>query len=167
MASNVVTGTENVLKPVDAPTTHHLQDYQTTSKAFHWEDIYSEFDWAKTGKVNMAHEAIDHHLTRGRRNKLALIYTDREQTSRFTFEDLSLQSNQFANVLRKLGIVKGDRVFVFLGRRPELYIAILGILKVGAIPSPLFEAFMQDAGARPCASRARTPGSAPWVGRRG
>jgi acetyl-CoA synthetase len=93
----------------------------------------------------MAHEAIDRHLTRGRRNKLALIYTDKEYTARFTFEDLSLQSNRFANVLRKLGVGKGDRVFVFLGRRPELYIAILGILKVGAIPSPLFEAFMEDA----------------------
>ena len=93
----------------------------------------------------MAHEAIDRHLTRGRRNKLALIYTDKEHTERFTFEDMSLQSNRFANVLRKLGVGKGDRVFVFLGRRPELYIAILGILKIGAIPSPLFEAFMEDA----------------------
>ena len=93
----------------------------------------------------MAHEAIDRHLTRGRRNKLALIYTDKEHTERFTFEDMSLQSNRFANVLRKLGVGKGDRVFVFLGRRPELYIAILGILKMGAIPSPLFEAFMEDA----------------------
>ncbi len=145
MATNVIAGTENVLKPVDSPETHHLKDYEAAYNGFRWEDIYSEFDWAKTGKVNMAHEAIDRHLTRGRRNKVALIYTDRDQTSRFTFEDLSLQSNQFANALRKLGIVKGDRVFVFLGRRPELYIAILGILKIGAIPSPLFEAFMQDA----------------------
>ncbi len=69
---------------------------------------------------------IDRHLTRGRRNKLALIYTDKERTERFTFEDMSVQSNRFANVLRKLGVGKGDRVFVFLGRRPELYIAILG-----------------------------------------
>ena len=93
----------------------------------------------------MAHEAIDRHLTRGRRNKLALIYTDKERTERLTFEDMSLHSNRFANALRKLGVGKGDRVFVFLGRRPELYIAILGILKIGAIPSPLFEAFMEDA----------------------
>jgi acetyl-CoA synthetase len=135
----------NVLKPVDAPESHHLSDYETARSGFRWEDVHQEFDWAKTGKVNMAHEAIDRHLTRGRRNKLALIYTDKEHTARFTFEDLSLQSNRFANALRKIGIKKGDRVFVFMPRRPELYISILGILKIGAIPSPLFEAFMKDA----------------------
>jgi len=145
MPTKETAGSNNVLGPVDDPHTHHLGDYEASASSFRWEDSYQEFDWAKTGKVNMAHEAIDRHLTRGRRNKLALIYTDKERTSRFTFEDMSLQSNQFANVLRKLGVGKGDRVFVFLGRRPELYIAILGILKIGAIPSPLFEAFMEDA----------------------
>jgi acetyl-CoA synthetase len=130
---------------LDNPQTHHLKDYEACCASFRWEDIHEEFDWSKTGKVNVAHEAIDRHLTRGRRNKLALIYTDKERTERFTFEDMSLLSNRFANVLRKLGVGKGDRVFVFLGRRPELYIAILGILKIGAIPSPLFEAFMEDA----------------------
>jgi len=145
MTSKASSEGNNVLDPVDAPDRHHLRDYEASYRAFRWEDVYPEFDWLKTGKVNMAHEAIDRHLARGRRNKLALIYTDREHTARFTFEDLSLESNRFANALRKLGIKKGDRVFVFMPRRPELYIAILGILKVGAIPSPLFEAFMEEA----------------------
>ena len=145
MATKAQVNANHVLEPTDAPGKHHLADYDATYNGFKWEDVHQEFDWSRTGKVNMAHEAIDRQLTRGRRNKLALIYTDRERTSRFTFEDMSLQSNRFANVLRKLGVVKGDRVFVFLGRRPELYVAILGILKIGAIPSPLFEAFMEDA----------------------
>ena len=145
MATKAQLNASHVLEPTDAPGEHHLADYDATYKGFKWEDVHQEFDWSRTGKVNMAHEAIDRHLTRGRRNKLALIYTDRERTSRFTFEDMSLQSNRFANVLRKLGVVKGDRVFVFLARRPELYIAVLGTLKIGAIPSPLFEAFMEDA----------------------
>jgi acetyl-CoA synthetase len=145
MATKTQVIANNVLDPTDAPGKHHLPDYEAAYTSFRWDDVHKEFDWSHTGKVNMAHEAIDRHLTRGRRNKLALIYTDREYTARLTFEDLSLQSNRFANVLRKLGVVKGDRVFVFLGRRPELYIAILGILKIGAIPSPLFEAFMEDA----------------------
>ncbi len=145
MAAKAQLNANHILEPTDAPGKHHLADYDATYKGFKWEDVHQEFDWSRTGKVNLAHEAIDRHLTRGRRNKLALIYTDRERTSRFTFEDMSLQSNRFANVLRKLGVVKGDRVFVFLGRRPELYVAILGILKIGAIPSPLFEAFMEDA----------------------
>jgi len=145
MATKVMADVNNVLNPVDAPEGHFLRDYAATYREFRWEDIHQEFDWSRTGKVNMAHEAIDRHLSRGRRNKLALVYSDREHTSRFTFEDLALQSNRFANALRKLGVVKGDRVFVFLGRRPELYVAILGIIKIGAIPSPLFEAFMQEA----------------------
>jgi len=145
MTEKTAARVNNVLKPVDAPESHHLQDYETARRGFRWEEVHKEFDWAKTGKVNMAYEAIDRHLTRGRRNKLALIYTDQERTARFTFEDLALQSNRFANALRKLGVKKGDRVFVFMPRRPELYIAILGILKIGAIPSPLFEAFMQEA----------------------
>ena len=144
--TNKTPGESNpVLKPTNTHERHHLADYDAVCRDFRWEDIEQEFDWAKTGKVNIAHEAIDRQLTRGRRNKLALIYTDKDHTSRFTFEDLSLQSNQFANALRKLGVKKGDRVFVFMPRRPELYIAILGTLKIGAIPSPLFEAFMQEA----------------------
>lgn len=145
MAAKGTSDVNNVLNPVDALAGHFLRDYEAAYRDFRWEDAHQEFDWSRTGKVNMAHEAIDRHLTRGRRNKLALVYSDREHTARFTFEDLALQSNQFANVLRKLGVVKGDRVFVFLGRRPELYVAILGIIKMGAIPSPLFEAFMQEA----------------------
>ena len=144
--TNKLPGESNqVLKPTNTHERHHLTDYDSVRRDFHWEGIHQEFDWSKTGKVNMAHEAIDRHLTRGRRNKLALIYTDKDHTARFTFEDLSLQSNQFANALRKLGVAKGDRVFVFMPRRPELDIAILGALKIGAIPSPLFEAFMQEA----------------------
>ena len=145
MTSKASSEGNDVLDPVDAPDRYHLQDYEASHRAFRGEDVHAEFDWLKTGKVNMAHEAIDRHVTRGRRNKLALIYTDRERTARLTFEDLSLQSNRFANVLRRLGVKKGDRVFVFMPRRPELYIAILGILKIGAIPSPLFEAFMEEA----------------------
>ncbi|HUU13935.1 MAG TPA: acetate--CoA ligase [Terriglobia bacterium] len=135
----------NVLKPDDAPESHHLRDYKATYSSFRWEDIEKEFDWSRTGKVNMAHEAIERHLSDGRAKKVALIYTDRERTAQFTFEELSRLSNRFANGLGKLGVTKGDRVFVFMPRRPELYISILGTLKIGAIPSPLFEAFMEEA----------------------
>ncbi|MBI4165299.1 MAG: acetate--CoA ligase [Acidobacteria bacterium] len=145
MTNKTPGGANQVLEPVDGAGPHYLHDYASAYREFRWEDIHQQFDWSKTGKVNMAHEAIDRHLTGGRRTKLALIYTDKEHTSRFTFEDLSYQSNRFANALRKLGVKKGDRVFVFMPRRPELYIAILGAIKIGAIPSPLFEAFMQEA----------------------
>ncbi|MEJ7170197.1 AMP-binding protein, partial [Staphylococcus epidermidis] len=56
------------------------------------------------------------------------------------------RSNQAANVLKdKANVNKGDRVFIFMPRTPELYFAFMGILKLGAIVGPLFEAFMEKA----------------------
>ena len=141
---NTADGAEKTLKPVDSPESHNLKNYGEEYRNFKWEQVHPEFDWHRTGKVNMAHEAIDRHVSRGKGSKLALIYSDKEGSAQFSFEELSRLSNRFANVLRKIGIKKGDRVFVFMSRKPELYIAILGTLKVGAIPSPLFEAFMEE-----------------------
>src|SRR3989338_8731191 len=62
-----------------------------------------------------------------------------------TFQDVKLHTSRFAHALRQLGVKKGDRVGTFLPRTPELYIAILGINRLGAIPVPLFEAFMEQA----------------------
>jgi len=135
---------KEVLPPV--PGTHgNLDDYDKVRASFDWKEVEQAFDWSRTGKVNMAHEAIDRHAAGPRRKKLALLYTDGERVEKHTFEDLMRLSNRFANALTKLGVARGDRVFVFLPRTPECYIGILGILKVGAIPSPLFEAFMTDA----------------------
>ena len=133
-----------VLPPVPGARPN-LADYASTYASFDWKSVEPEFDWHKTGKVNMAHEAIDRHVRGPRKNKVALIYTDGERVEKYTFEDLMRLSNRFANALARLGIRRGDRVFVFLPRVPETYIGILGILKLGAIPSPLFEAFMTDA----------------------
>jgi acetyl-CoA synthetase len=123
----------------------NLDDYDKVRATFDWKSVEREFDWSRTGKVNMAHEAIDRHAMGPRKNKLALIYSDGEKVEKYTFEDLMRLSNRFANALTRMGVARGDRVFVFLPRRAETYVAILGVLKVGAIPSPLFEAFMSDA----------------------
>ena len=131
--------------PPEADQTGHLDDYDKVRAAFDWKQVEPEFDWFRTGRFNMAHECIDRHCRGPRKNKLALLYTDGERVEKHTFEDLMRLSNRFANVLVRLGVTRGDRVFVFLPRTPECYIGILGILKVGAIPSPLFEAFMTDA----------------------
>jgi acetyl-CoA synthetase len=132
------------LPPVPG-TNGNLVDYDAAYRSFDWKSVEPEFDWHRTGRVNMAHEAIDRHALGSRKNKLALLYTDGEHVARYTFEDLMRLSNRFANALVRMGVKRGDRVFVFLPRQPETYIGILGILKIGAIPSPLFEAFMADA----------------------
>ncbi len=129
-------------KSIDA----NLPDYDTAYNSFDWKTVEREFDWSKTGKVNMVHEAIDRHAAGTRRTKVALHYTDYAgRDERYTFEDLKQHTSRFGHVLKGLGVGKGDRVGVFLPRTPELYIAILGIHRVGAIPVPLFEAFMEQA----------------------
>ncbi|MNH83402.1 Acetyl-coenzyme A synthetase [compost metagenome] len=127
-----------------APSSN-LGDYETTYEGFNWKDIEKEFSWYETGKLNLAYEAIDRHVDAGRGGRTALLYSDAARDEAFTFEELSNLSNKFANVLRDLGIHKGDRVFVFMPRTPELYVSILGTIKVGAVVGPLFEAFMETA----------------------
>src|SRR5699024_6024480 len=108
---------------------------------FDWKEVEKAFSWYETGKVNAAYEAIDRHAESGRRDQVALIYSDNDREEKYTFQQMKEQSNRFGNVLKKVGVNKGDRVFVFLPRFPELYFSLLGISKVGAIVGPLFEAF--------------------------
>lgn len=123
----------------------NMPDYDTARADFSWEEVEKSFSWHETGKVNMAHEAIDRHAETWRRNKVALYYSDDERDEKYTFQDMKFLSNKFGNVLRSIGTEKGDRVFLFLPRSPELYISLLGTLKIGAITGPLFEAFMEQA----------------------
>lgn len=126
-------------------TNPNLKNYEEAAASFQWEQFEKQFSWHETGKVNMAYEAIDRHLELGKGNKVALYYSDSERDESYTFEQLSKQSNRFANLLRKLGVGKGERVFVFMPRTPELYFSVLGTVKVGAVVGPLFEAFMETA----------------------
>ena len=136
-------------KQIDA----NLKDYFKAYKTFRWKQVEKEFDWSKTGRVNMVHEIIDRHAAGTRKNKVALYFWDptpsalfsQGRDEKYTFLDLKKASSRFAHILKKSGVKKGDRVAVFLPRTPELYIAILGIHRIGAIPVPLFEAFMEAA----------------------
>ncbi|WP_232699254.1 acetate--CoA ligase [Brevibacillus daliensis] len=123
----------------------NLQNYEQSYETFEWTEVEKEFSWYETGKVNMAYEAVDRHTLTSRKDKTALIYSDATRDESYTYEDLSKLSNRFANVVQNLGIVKGDRVFVFMPRTPELYVSILGLFKNGVIVGPLFEAFMEAA----------------------
>ncbi|OGP94894.1 MAG: acetate--CoA ligase [Deltaproteobacteria bacterium RBG_16_54_18] len=135
---------ENVLPPANPQA--NLRNYQETYQTFDWEDIAQEFSWHQTGKINIAYEAIDRHAEDPMRsNRFCLIYEDEHRKERITYHQMRDLSNKFANVLKKLGVKKGDRVFIFLPRCSEYYIAMAGCAKVGAIFSPLFEALMEMA----------------------
>jgi acetyl-CoA synthetase len=123
----------------------NMKNYEETYASFSFEEAEKAFSWHTTGRVNMAYEAIDRHVESGKGDKIALLYSDAARNESYTFAELAKRSNRFANVLRKLGVAKGDRVFIFMPRTPELYISLLGSLKVGAVVGPLFEAFMETA----------------------
>ncbi|EGK11796.1 acetate-CoA ligase [Desmospora sp. 8437] len=124
---------------------NNLTSYEKAYDNFDWKEVEKAFSWFDTGKVNAAYEAIDRHADSEGGDKVALIYSDAEREEKYTFREMKEQSNRFGNVLRKLGIQKGDRVFIFMPRSPELYFSFLGAVKVGAIVGPLFEAFMEAA----------------------
>jgi acetyl-CoA synthetase len=125
---------------------YNLSDYDTTYETFNWGEVEKNFTWSETGRVNAAYEAIDKHAETFRENKIALYYRDTEREEKYTFKEMKELSNKAANVLKKTADVeKGDRLFVFMPRTPELYSVILGAVKLGAIVGPLFEAFMEGA----------------------
>ncbi|SGW29592.1 Acetyl-coenzyme A synthetase [Staphylococcus argenteus] len=126
--------------------THNLKDYEETYNNFNWQDLERAFSWNKTGKMNMAYECIDRHVDQGLGDKIALNYKDEYRKESYSYKEMQRLSNKAANVLSKhASVEKGDRVFIFMSRTPELYFALLGVLKIGAIVGPLFEAFMEKA----------------------
>ncbi|NVC95485.1 acetate--CoA ligase [Vibrio natriegens] len=94
------------------------------------------------GGLNIGFEALDRHLTQPEHNKLAIRWISKDnEVIDFSYRDLSKQTNRFADLLSKLDLPRGSRVFSLAGRRPELYIAALGTLKAGCVFTPLFSAF--------------------------
>ncbi|HYL48608.1 MAG TPA: acetate--CoA ligase [Stellaceae bacterium] len=123
--------------------TPNMLDYEATRASFSWDAARSELEGLPQGRgLNIAYEAVDRHLRAGRGDKIALRWLGKDGARRdFSYGDLARASNRFANLLRRLGVGKGERVFGLLGRVPELYIAMLGTLKAGCVFSPLFSAF--------------------------
>lgn len=120
----------------------NLEDYATSIDRFTWAMARAQLAGLPQGGLNIAYEALDRHVQAGKGACLALRWLGRDgRVQDFTYAELTEQTNRFANVLRGLGVQKGDRVYGLLGRIPELYVAALGALKAGAVFSPLFSAF--------------------------
>jgi acetyl-CoA synthetase len=121
----------------------NLIDYDSERTDDFWERARVGLDGLPGGKgLNIAHEAVVRHAEGGRGQRLALRWLGRHgDVLDFTFADLDLLTNRFANALQSLGLGKGDLVCVLAGRIPELYIAALGTLKNRSVFCPLFSAF--------------------------
>jgi acetyl-CoA synthetase len=121
----------------------NLENYDEVRKSFSWERARQELDGLPQGKgLNIAHEAVDRHAKGPRANGLAIRWLGKNgETETYSYRQLYDLTNRFANVLQKLGVGKGDRVYLLAGRIPELYIAALGTLKHRSVFCPLFSAF--------------------------
>jgi len=120
----------------------NLADYDAAVARFSWDEARAQLDGLPGGGLNIAYEAVDRHVSHGRGDRVAIRWLSESGAVRsFTYSDLRAETNRFADVLRGLGLSKGDRVYSLLGRRPELYVAALGTLKAGCVFCPLFSAF--------------------------
>ncbi len=99
--------------------------------------------WFKGGKLNASVNCLDRHVQTWRRNKAAIIFEgERIGDSRtFTYQDLFYEVNKFAQVLKKLGVKKGDPVTIYLPMIPQLVIAMLACARIGAVHSVVFGGF--------------------------
>ena len=103
-------------------------------------------EWFKGGKINVTYNCIDRHLEGWRRNKAALIWeSDEGRTKMYTYQSLYYKVCKFANVLKKHGVRKGDRVAIYMPMIPELVIAMLACARIGAIHSIVFGGFSSSA----------------------
>lgn len=135
---------EPIIKlPRDWRLPPNLADYDQARRSFSWAAARRELEGLPGQRgLNMAHEAVDRHACGPRRNKVAFRCLRKSGTVQdVTFSQLRSQSNRFANVLRGLGVGRGERVYVLAGRIPELYVTALGTLKNGSVFCPLFSAF--------------------------
>jgi len=137
--------------PAQWATRPNLIDYVAVRAGFDWAKARALLDGLPGGcGLNIAYEAVDRHASGPRADRVALRWLGKSGARReFTYRDLAAVTNRFANALNVLGVGEGDRVFVLLGRVPELYIAVLGALKAKCVASPLFSAF----GPEPIATR--------------
>jgi acetyl-CoA synthetase len=107
----------------------------------------AKHEWFLGGKLNVTYNCIDRHLTTWRKNKAAIIWEGEPEGERrtYTYQDMYYEVCRFANVLKKHGVKKGDRVSIYLPMIPELPIALLACARIGAIHSVIFGGFSAEA----------------------
>ncbi len=102
--------------------------------------------WFTGGKLNLAHNCVDRHAAGSRRDKVALLWEGEPgEVRKITFGELHVEVQKFANVLKGLGVQRGDRVAIYMGMSPELAIALLACARIGAVHSVICGGFAAHA----------------------
>ncbi len=126
-----------------AEQARELEWIRPWEKVLEWNPPHVK--WFTGGKLNVAANCIDRHVRGPRRNKAALIWEGEPGDRRtLTYWDLYCEVSRFANVLRKLGVRKGDRVAIYLPLIPEAAISMLACARIGAIHSVVFGGFSPE-----------------------
>jgi acetyl-CoA synthetase len=117
---------------------HWFQDFD---EVLQWDP--PEAKWFVGGKINVAYNCLDYQVEQGLGEKTALIWEGDEpgDTKAFSYEELTAEVKKFANVLKDLGVEKGDRVGIYLPMIPEVAVAMLACARIGAPHSVVFSAF--------------------------
>ena len=140
-----------------AEMAEQLEWYKKWDKVLVEDFKEGKHEWFVGGKINVSANCLDRHLKTWRKNKAALIWEgDIGDSKTLTYQQLHYEVNKFANVLKALGVKKGDRVSIYLPMVVELPIAMLACARIGAIHSVIFGGFssealkdrMQDCGSR-------------------
>ncbi|HEY4217065.1 MAG TPA: acetate--CoA ligase [Gemmatimonadaceae bacterium] len=120
-----------------------LEWYEKWNTVLDWKPPHAQ--WFVGGKLNVSVNCVDRHIHTARRNKAALIWEGEPGDRRtLTYWDLYVEVQKFANVLKKLGVKRGDRVAIYMPMIPEVAIAMLACTRIGAIHSVVFGGFSPE-----------------------
>ena len=164
MEGEVFYPSEEVVAQANVKDWNVLAEKARKNLAGFWEDEANELEWYKKwdkvlddsnkpffkwfvgAKTNIVHNAIDRPLKTHRKNKLALIWESEDgKTERtFSYYSMNREVSRMANIIKSMGVVKGDRVTIYMGRIPEIAFAMLACAKIGAIHSVVFGGFSVD-----------------------
>jgi acetyl-CoA synthetase len=121
-----------------------LHWFEPWTKVLEWDAPWAK--WFVGGKINLSYNCLDRHVIAGHGEKIAFFFEGEPGDTRtLTYAQMLAQVEIFANVLKGLGVVKGDRVTLYMGMVPELAIAMLACARIGAVHSVIFGGFSANA----------------------
>ena len=120
--------------------------YKPWDKVRNFNFKEGKIKWYENGKLNVSYNCLDRHVDSGKGDRKAIIWegNNPDEDKSFTYTELLSQVKKFANVLKNLGVEKGDRVCIYMQMVPELSIAMLACARIGAVHSVVFGAFSAD-----------------------
>ena len=155
---------EDIVKNANIKNWEEVNEFATNNFEEFWSKEANELHWFEKwnrfkdddnppfykffvgGKTNICYNALDRHLSTHRKNKLALIWEGEDGSSTaMSYFALHRDVSKFANVLKSMGVTKGDKVTIYMGRIPELIIAMLACARIGAVHSVVYGGFSIEA----------------------